>query len=262
MEQYLSLIETSPLFHGVAEADVLPLLQRLKVRKKKYEKGEFLFYSGDAVPYIGLVLEGAVHIIQEDYWGNRNILSQIPAGFFFGEAFACLPDAPATVDVVAASDAVIMQVYVGNILHAGQVLTPDQARFTGNLLALMAEKNRLLTEKIRYLTQRSTRQKIMLYLSDMARKKREGHLRPAFQPPADGRLPLRRPQRLIGRTEQDEKRRPHRLPQGQIHLAAGTLRKSAGRQLSCPFWQLPYRYLVGQKGFQDGSYKPRATSHC
>lgn len=64
-----------------------------------------------------------------------------------------------------------MQVYVGNILHAGQVLTPDQARFTGNLLALMAEKNRLLTEKIRYLTQRSTRQKIMLYLSAMARKK-------------------------------------------------------------------------------------------
>ena len=91
MEQYLSLIETSPLFHGVAEADVLPLLQRLKVRKKKYEKGEFLFYSGDAVPYIGLVLEGAVHIIQEDYWGNRNILSQIPAGFFFGEALPVCP---------------------------------------------------------------------------------------------------------------------------------------------------------------------------
>ena len=262
MEQYLSLIETSPLFHGVAEADVLPLLQRLKVRKKKYEKGEFLFYSGDAVPYIGLVLEGAVHIIQEDYWGNRNILSQIPAGFFFGEAFACLPDAPATVDVVAGPDAVIMQVYVGNILHAGQVLTPDQARFTGNLLALMAEKNRLLTEKIRYLTQRSTRQKIMLYLSDMARKKEK----------ATFVLPFNRQQMadflsvdrsaLSAELSKMKKRRPHRLPQGQIHLAAGTLRKSAGRQLSCPFWQLPYRYLVGQKGFQDGSYKPRATSHC
>ena len=28
---------------------------------------------------------------------------------------------------------------------------------------------------------------------------------------------------------------------------------------SCPFWQLPYRYLVGQKGFQDGSLQ--TTSH-
>ena len=35
----------------------------------------------------------------------------------------------------------------------------------------MAEKNRLLTEKMRYLTQRSTRQKIMLYLSNLARDK-------------------------------------------------------------------------------------------
>lgn len=64
-----------------------------------------------------------------------------------------------------------MQVHVDNVLHAGQVLTPAQARFMSNLLAMMAEKNRLLTEKIRYLTQRSTRQKIVLYLSDLARKK-------------------------------------------------------------------------------------------
>lgn len=92
MEQHLSLIEKSPLFRGVAKGDVLPLLQDLKVRQKNYKKGEFLFYSGEPVTYIGLVLEGSVHIIQEDYWGNRNILSQIPQGFFFGEAFACLPE--------------------------------------------------------------------------------------------------------------------------------------------------------------------------
>ena len=83
MEQHLSLIEKSPLFRGVAKGDVLPLLQDLKVRQKNYKKGEFLFYSGEPVTYIGLVLEGSVHIIQEDYWGNRNILSQIPQGFFF-----------------------------------------------------------------------------------------------------------------------------------------------------------------------------------
>ena len=158
MEQHLSLIEKSPLFRGVAKDDVLPLLQDLKVRQKNYKKGEFLFYSGDPVTYIGLVLEGSVHIIQEDYWGNRNILSQIPQGFFFGEAFACLPEAPATVDVVAASDAVIIQIYVANVLHGGHLLTPAEAQFTGNLLGLMAEKNRLLTEK-------------MLYLSNLARDK-------------------------------------------------------------------------------------------
>ena len=57
---------------------------------------------------------------------------------------------------------------------------------------------------MRYLTQRSTRQKIMLYLSNLARK-REIDVCPAFQPSADGRIFLRRPQRLIGGTEQNEK---------------------------------------------------------
>ena len=47
MEPYLSLIKKSPLFCGITEADVLPLLEHLRVRKKKYQKGEFLFYSGD-----------------------------------------------------------------------------------------------------------------------------------------------------------------------------------------------------------------------
>ena len=65
MEPYLSLIKKSPLFCGITEADVLPLLEHLKVRKKKYQKGEFLFYSGDTVASIGWVVDGVVHIIEE-----------------------------------------------------------------------------------------------------------------------------------------------------------------------------------------------------
>ena len=112
MEQYLSLIETSPLFHGVAEADVLPLLQRLKVRKKKYEKGEFLFYSGDASLISDWSWKGRSTSSREDTGGTAISCPRSRQASFFGRSFACLPDAPATVDVVAASDAVIMQVYV------------------------------------------------------------------------------------------------------------------------------------------------------
>lgn len=172
MEQkYLSIILKSPLFRGIAEKEVAPLLAQLQVRLKKYQKGEFLFYAGDPMSYVGLVLDGTVHIIQEDYWGNRNILSPIPAGISFGEAFACQENSRATVAVVAASDAVVMQVYIGRVLHTSQTLSRGQVQFIANILALMSQKNKLLTEKIRYLTQRSTRRKIMTYLSDIARMK-------------------------------------------------------------------------------------------
>lgn len=41
-----------------------------------------------------------------------------------------------------------------------------------NLMGLLAQKNLLLAQKIRYISQRSTRQKLMAYLSDEARTHR------------------------------------------------------------------------------------------
>lgn len=57
---------------------------------------------------------------------------------------------------------------------------------------------------MRYLTQRSTRQKIMLYLSNLARDKGKSTFALPFnrQQMADF---IRRPQRLVGGTEQNEK---------------------------------------------------------
>ena len=109
-----------------------------------------------------------MHILQEDYWGNRNILSQVRPGSLFGEAFACLSDVKSTVDVVALDDTEVMFINVNSIIHAGQVLTKAQERVALNLLAIMARRNMQLTQKIRYMSQRSTRQKPMFYLSEEA----------------------------------------------------------------------------------------------
>lgn len=103
--------------------------------------------------------------------GQSEYLVANSSGILFRRGLRLSSRAPATVDVVASADAVILQIYVQGVLHGGHMLTPAEAQFTGNILGLMAEKNRLLTEKMRYLTQRSTRQKIMLYLSNLARDK-------------------------------------------------------------------------------------------
>ena len=147
MEQHLSLIEKSPLFRGVAKGDVLPLLQDLKVRQKTIKKG-----SSSFIPVNRSRISAWSWKVQ--FISSRKIIGAIGIScrkflreFFFGEAFACLPEAPATVDVVASADAVILQIYVQGVLHGGHMLTPAEAQFTGNILGLMAEKNRLLTEK-------------------------------------------------------------------------------------------------------------------
>lgn len=34
--------------------------------------------------------KGSVHIVKEDFWGNRNIIARIGAGQIFAETYACL----------------------------------------------------------------------------------------------------------------------------------------------------------------------------
>ena len=180
METYTAIIKESVLFNHMDAADVGPFLESMGARKRKFTKGSFVFYAGDDIKTIGFVVKGIVHIVQEDYWGNRNILARIQAGNLFGEAFAALPDAQSEVDVIVTEDAEIIFVDVTKILHGGVVLTPQQGQFVSNLLALMAQKNLILTRKIRYISQRSTRQKLMAYLSDEARSRRSATFRIDF----------------------------------------------------------------------------------
>ena len=65
------------------------MLTCLGAEKRSFPKEAFLLRSGDTAESIGLVLSGSVLVIQEDIWGNRNILSKR------GRARPSLPPMPA-----------------------------------------------------------------------------------------------------------------------------------------------------------------------
>ena len=171
MNQNVTVLKKLPLFLGINEKEIDVLLKDMGSRVRSYDKGNFIFYAGDEVHALGIVLHGSVHIIQEDYWGNRNILAYIPAGGMFAEAFASLPDARSAVDVVAVEKSEVLFINLRYILGGHTTLTESQKTLAANLLAVLAGKNLVLTEKIRYMSQRSTRQKLMAYLSHEARKR-------------------------------------------------------------------------------------------
>lgn len=65
----------------------------------------------------------------------------------------------------------ILFIDLRHVLGGRTTLTESQKTLAANLLAVLAGKNLVLTEKIRYMSQRSTRQKLMAYLSHEARKR-------------------------------------------------------------------------------------------
>ena len=89
----------------------------------------------------------------------------------FAEAFACLRGVRSAVDVVVMEKCEILFIDINRILQAGVAFTKAQEAFAANLLGVLAGKNMILTKKIRYMSQRSTRKKLMVYLSDEAKKR-------------------------------------------------------------------------------------------
>ena len=56
------------------------VLENLKAVIKQYVKGEYIRMRGEAADFIGIVLEGELHILQDDYYGCRSITASVGAG--------------------------------------------------------------------------------------------------------------------------------------------------------------------------------------
>ena len=151
---------SSPLFRNISPADLASLLDCLDARERAYEKGAWLLRRGEWTDRLGLVLSGTVHILREDFWGSRSIVGLAGPGEIFAESYA-LAGEPLEVSVLAASDARVL------FLRVETALT-DCGQLTRNLTALLAEKNLTLTRKMRHMARRTTREKLLSYLSAQA----------------------------------------------------------------------------------------------
>ena len=74
------LLKKSLIFKGLEEKEIENIVKCLKTDIKEYEKDERVFYLGEKIQTMGLVLSGSVHVIKEDYWGNRVIVAEISEG--------------------------------------------------------------------------------------------------------------------------------------------------------------------------------------
>ena len=170
MKDFLSVLRASPLFSGISESELTSMLSCLEPRKEDFPKEAFVLRAGETAESIGIVLCGSVLIIQEDIWGNRKILSKAGLGQTFAAAFACAQGSVLNVNVIAEASATVMFFNVKRILNICPSACNHHNRIIRNLLSELAEKNLRFSEKLTHMGQRTTRAKIMSYLSAEARR--------------------------------------------------------------------------------------------
>ena len=172
MEEYISVLKHTRLFNGVGEDEIAAMADCMQFREQKFKKDEYVFRSGEYTRSIALLVRGELLIQKDDYWGNRSIVDRVSVGETFGEAYAMQDSEAILNDVVATQDSTVLMFQVEKLLKVCTNSCKFHNIVIQNLMQIVSAKNRMLTQKIDYMSKRSTREKLIAYLS--AQSKRSG----------------------------------------------------------------------------------------
>ena len=179
MKEYYEILKKTKLFSGVEDSELEAMLNCLGAKVKAYEKAEYVMCRGEKAENILVLVKGSLLIQNDDYWGNRSIIGYVKEGELFGETYAAPGCDVMQNDVVAATDSVVILFDVNRILTVCGNACKFHTLTVRNLFFSTSEKNCRLIEKIGHMAKRTTREKLMSYLSEEAtRQGREVFLIP------------------------------------------------------------------------------------
>jgi len=169
MEQFFPLLLDTPLFSGVDREELSSMLGCFETKVISVLKGEPVFLEGDPAGFVGIVLEGGVQLTKDDYYGNRSIISYAGPGELFAEVYAAAGEMPLPISGYALKDSKVLLMSCKKVLTLCGNTCPFHNRLIQNLLQAVAKANLNLSRKIELMSKKTTREKLLAYLSEQAK---------------------------------------------------------------------------------------------
>lgn len=170
MQKYIDTLKRTQLFSGVGDNEISAMLNCLQARLLTFKKGDYVFREGEHIDNITVLLDGKLLVQHDDFWGNRNIVNVIRVGEMFGEAYIAPESGSLLNDVIAEEDSTVIFFDIKRILTVCSTACRFHSMVVQNLFFSISEKNRKLVQKIGHMSKRSTRAKLLSYLSEEAKR--------------------------------------------------------------------------------------------
>ena len=123
---------------------------------------------------LAVLAKGELYVQQEDYWGNRSIIHNGGEGELFGEGYLAPDSGTLLTDVIAAQDSTVLLFRVQRIITTCSNACRFHTAVVQNLFYSISEKNRQLMQKLGHISQRTTREKLISYLSEESKRNGSG----------------------------------------------------------------------------------------
>lgn len=164
METYYPIIKKCALFRGIEENNYKHLLGCLNVQIKHFKENEYLFFAGDRINKVGVVLSGSVEILKENLAGNKHIIAILESSHLFAEGIVCTANRISPVTVQAKESTMVMFIPYEKIIRSCGQSCSYHFGLIQNMMVVLGEKNIDLNWKLELLTLKGMREKLASYL--------------------------------------------------------------------------------------------------
>ena len=166
----MNIISLCGFFKDIKEVDLVSMLNCVQAKIRKTPKDEFVLLAGAKPEQIGIVLEGQLNIVREDYDGNRTMVTAVMPGDVYSEALCCAGVLESPVSVIAEVESAIMQISYQRILRVCPNTCTFHIKLIENMLELIAQKNLYLQSRMDIISLKSVRMKVLRYFESLIPK--------------------------------------------------------------------------------------------
>ena len=170
LEKYYNQIKNSPVFFGMSDDELKGLLECFNARVRKYEKEEMIIRQGDIISNIYLILDGAVNIEKDSYWGRRIIISRLGKNENLALSFVGSKNVESSVDAITVDETLVLILGYEKCTSMCQNACTRHKVLINNLFQILSKENIELIQKIENVSQKTIRDKLLTYLSNEAQK--------------------------------------------------------------------------------------------
>lgn len=164
MEGYQSALTKCALFKNIKEDDYSLLMGCLNAYTKTYQSDEYVFFAGNKVSYVCIVLSGSIEIIKENPAGSRYIMAFLGEGHIFAEGIVCTRERISPVTVRVKEESKILFIPYERITRSCGNSCTFHIQLIQNMMMILGEKNFNLNTKIELLSLKGMREKIATFL--------------------------------------------------------------------------------------------------
>lgn len=160
----IKTIKKYNLFKGFEENEIAALLRCFNARIINFKDRKNIISHGEKLQYVYLILNGRARDVWYDMDGNVNTYIDYKPGDIIGLESIYANNKTATSNVVALEETTILALDNFRFLNPCQNYCPRHTKILNKAYVLLSKQNQSLLNRIKELSMKSTKKKVMCYL--------------------------------------------------------------------------------------------------